>query len=66
MLRSHSKAMVLIVGFVMSFAGTLVFGTPAKADIADQCLSKCGPAPCCKILWVTFCGCPWGEEQEIQ
>lgn len=33
---------------------------PEAAKAAQGC-ERCGPAPCCRILWVTWCGCPFKD-----
>ncbi|NVB39118.1 hypothetical protein G6O69_14840 [Pseudenhygromyxa sp. WMMC2535] len=50
----------------MSIFGTLMFAEPATADVDDECTAQCGPAPCCHILWTTWCGCPWADEQALE
>jgi hypothetical protein len=42
---------------------TTLAAPAARADEETLCQIHCGPAPCCMILWVTLCGCPWGEPQ---
>ncbi|MDC0709546.1 hypothetical protein POL68_13835 [Stigmatella sp. ncwal1] len=54
------KACAFVAGTLM----TLSAG-PAFASEQQSC-GGCGPAPCCTILWVDFCGCPWGESNTLQ
>jgi len=58
-------AAVLVLGFASAFTLTIVSteANSASAKPIDACEANCGPAPCCEVLWTTWCGCPWGEEQ---
>jgi hypothetical protein len=38
--------------------------SPASASV-DKCESQCGPAPCCMILWVPWCGCWFDNNTEV-
>lgn len=61
------KLASLALGFALAFSVSFTLAKPASAGAGvDACTASCGPAPCCMILWVSWCGCPWGEEQEIQ
>lgn len=61
------RPLLLGLGFCAAFCAALV-STDAKSAAAaiDECTANCGPAPCCEVLWTTWCGCWWGEEGEIQ
>lgn len=63
---SNAKRLSLVVGFLVA-VGTSALSSPVGArpdDDGGGCPGSCGPAPCCVILWTTFCGCPWGDTPE--
>jgi hypothetical protein len=56
--RLAPKITLAWVAFVLTLGTAPAF--------ADRCESACGPAPCCMILWVPLCGCPWGEPGDVE
>ncbi|NJK32693.1 MAG: hypothetical protein HC927_09940 [Deltaproteobacteria bacterium] len=64
---SKMKIFTLAIGFVTAVGASVALSKPvgaSKDGSAGGCPGSCGPAPCCEILWIEFCGCPWGEEPE--
>ncbi len=51
--------------FALVLLGAPVVTTHAQVGEPTPCEVQCGPAPCCMILWYPWCGCPWGDPQQL-
>ncbi|XXF76338.1 hypothetical protein P2318_25215 [Myxococcaceae bacterium GXIMD 01537] len=61
LLMLFSAAPAISAEPALSAEDTQLASVEAPPEEGDAC-SKCGPAPCCIVLWTAWCGCPWGTK----
>lgn len=64
---SKAKILSIVFGFSVAFGASFTLSKPVEAsEGGDACSRSCGPAPCCMLLWVPWCGCWFDDGEQIE